>query len=155
MSNGRLRGERFDGAGSVVGMRTGPRNFGAPAAFGGRPRHISLLNPLGVSGGAHPGEQGWQRLDDALVPFPQERGEDVLADSLSPKVVPAIAARMRRRVEIHPVLVTSAGYAVPALCHALTAEAETALQTAQVDAASGVEIDLHFGHVRLLPIQAN
>src|SRR5438874_8336306 len=77
MSNCRFRGERFDGAGSVVGMRTGPRNFGAPAAFARPATTYKSAKPAHVSGGAHPGEQGWQGLDDALVPFPQERGEDV------------------------------------------------------------------------------
>ena len=51
----------------------------------------------------------------------QQRREDVLADPFSPQVIAAIAAGMRRGVEIHPVLVFAAGHAVAAVGDSLAA----------------------------------
>src|SRR5437764_9078976 len=53
---------------------------------------------------------------------------------------------MRRGEQIHPVLVTAARNPIPAVGDALTVQSEAALQTAQVDATCGVEIDLHVRH---------
>src|SRR5689334_16581422 len=54
---------------------------------------------------------------------------------------------MCRGDEVHPVLATPTGHSVPAVGDAFTMEPEAPLQTAQVDATAGVEVDLHVRHV--------
>jgi hypothetical protein len=80
------------------------------------------------------------------MPFAQQRGQDVLADALAPKVIPAITARVRGSVQIHPVLVRSSGHPIPPIRDPLATQPEAALQTVQVDAARGVLVDLQFRH---------
>jgi hypothetical protein len=82
-----------------------------------------------------------------LVALAKEGGENVLTDAFSPEMVAAIAARVGRRVEIHPVFVAAARYAVSPEGDALAVKTEAALQTVQVDASRGVEVNLYFGHV--------
>jgi hypothetical protein len=101
-----------------------------------------------------PRKKSWQRRDDALVPFTQECGQNVFADSLTPQVIAAVAARVSIRVEVDPMVLGSSGDAVATVADSLTAKPDASLQTVEVDAAGGVEVDQEcFGHV-LLPIQA-
>src|SRR5437763_2813760 len=53
---------------------------------------------------------------------------------------------MRGGVQIHPVLVTAPSHAISAVGNALALQSKAALQTAQVDATCGIEIDLHLRH---------
>jgi hypothetical protein len=103
------------------------------------------LNPL---------EKSRQRRQDALVPLTQECGQNVFADSLAPQVIAAIAARVRGGIEVDPVILGSSGDAITAEADPLTAESETPLQSVEVDATRGIEVDLHFVCHVLLPIQA-
>src|SRR5205085_2276031 len=83
-----------------------------------------------------------ERVDDPVVPFAQQRGEDVLADPLAPQVIAAVAARMRGGVEVHPVIVLAAGHVVPAVAQTLTGQQQAAPQAVEVDATSGIDVDL-------------
>jgi hypothetical protein len=91
--------------------------------------------------------------EHALVPFTQECGQNVFADALTPEMVAAVAARVSGGVEVHPVILGSARDAIAAGADALTAEPEAPLQTVEVDATCGVEVDLHFFCHVLLPIR--
>ena len=91
-----------------------------------------------------PSKESWQRRDDALVPLTQECGQDVFADSFPPQVIAAVAAGMGGGVEVHPVVLGSSGDAVPSGGYALTAKPETSLQTVEIDATCGVEVDEDF-----------
>jgi len=103
------------------------------------------LNPL---------EKSRQRRQDALVPLTQECGQNVFADSLAPQVIATVAARVRGRVEVDPVILGSSHDAITAEADALTAESKTPLQSVEIDATGGIEVDLHFVCHVLLPIQA-
>ena len=107
--------------------------------------HLSRLNPL---------EESRQRRQDALVPLTQECGQNVFADPLAPQMIAAIAARVRSRIEVHPVNLGSSCDAIPAESDALTAEPEAPPQSIEVDTAGGVEVDLHDHCHVLLPIHA-
>src|SRR5689334_257348 len=96
------------------------------------------------SGRVCPREKSRQRRHDALVALTQKCGQNVFADPLAPQVVAAIAARVRGGVEVDPMVLSPAGNPVPAVADSLTAEAKAPLQTVEVDASSGVEVDLHF-----------
>src|SRR3954447_5771207 len=96
------------------------------------------------SGRACPREEPRQRRHDALVALTQECGQDVLADSLAPEVIAAVAARMRGGIEVDPMVLDTARDPVPAVADPLTAESKAPLQTVEVDASCGVEVDLHF-----------
>src|SRR5512133_1140939 len=80
-------------------------------------------------------EQSPQRAHDAIVPLAQQRGEDVLAQLLAPQVVAAVAARVRRRVQVDPVILRAARDAVAAESHALAVQLQAALEPLEVDAA--------------------
>jgi hypothetical protein len=80
------------------------------------------------------------------VSLAQQRGEDVLADLLAPQMVAAVATRMRGGVQIHPVIVRSAGHAIAAVTYPLAMQQETPPQPLQIDAAHGVDVDLQFSH---------
>ena len=62
--------------------------------------------------------------DHAFVPFAKKGGENVFADSLAPQVITAVASRVRGRIEIHPVVVASAGHMIPAAADSLAAKPE-------------------------------
>jgi hypothetical protein len=87
-------------------------------------------------------EEPRQCGDHALVAFAKQRGEDVLADSLAPQVITAVASRVRGSVEVYPVIVATAGDVIPSASDALATKPKAAGQTAEVDTASGVEFDL-------------
>jgi len=91
-----------------------------------------------------PCEKSRQRRNDALVPLTQKCGEDVFADPLTPQMIAAIAARVSPVVEVDPVILSSAGDAVASVAYSLTAKPEASLQTVEIDAARGIEIDQSF-----------
>src|SRR5207253_710075 len=91
-------------------------------------------------------EQLPERVHDAVVSFTQQRREDVLADLLAPQMVAAVASRVRGGVEIHPVIVLPAGDVIAAVTHPLSMQQETPPQPLQIDATSGVDVDLRFPH---------
>jgi hypothetical protein len=107
--------------------------------------HLGRLYPL---------EKSRQRRQDALVPLTQECGQNVFADSLAPQMIAAIAARVRGRVEVDPMILGSSRDAIATKADALTAKPETSLQSVEIDATRGVEVDLDFDYHVLLPIQA-
>jgi hypothetical protein len=65
----------------------------------------------------------------ALVPFPEERGENVLAGPVAPEVVPTIAARMRCAIKIHPVFLGAAREVVLSFADTVSLEREAPLET--------------------------
>jgi hypothetical protein len=89
-------------------------------------------------------EETGQRRQDALVSFTQERGQNVFADAVAPQVIAAVAARVGGGAKVDPVLVAAvAGDAVTAIADALTMEPEAPLQSIEVHAAGGLEVDHH------------
>jgi hypothetical protein len=110
-----------------------------------RSLHSGRLNPL---------EKSRQRRQDALVPLTQECGQNVFADPLTPQVIAAVAAGVGGGVEVDPVILSSSGDAVAADADALTAKPEASLQTVEIDATRGVEVDQCLLRHLLLPIQA-
>jgi hypothetical protein len=64
-----------------------------------------------------------------LVPFPEERGENVLAGPVAPEVVPTIAARMRCAIKIHPVFLGAAREVVLSFADTVSLEREAPLET--------------------------
>jgi hypothetical protein len=101
-----------------------------------------------------PGEKSWQRRNDALVPLTQECGQNVFADSLTPEVIAAIAARVSRGVEVDPMILGSSCDAVASVAYSLTAKLDASLQTVEIDATDGIEVDQDLLRHLLLPIQA-
>ena len=91
-----------------------------------------------------PSKESWQRRDDALVPLTQECGQDVFADSFAPQVVAAVAARVGGGVEVDPMILGSSRDAVASGRYSLTAKPEASLQTVEIDATRGVEVDEDF-----------
>jgi hypothetical protein len=87
--------------------------------------HLGRLNPL---------EKSSQRRQDALVPLTQECGQNVFADSLAPQMVAAIAARVRGRVEVDPMILGSSRDAIAANADALTPKPAVELTTQHWDA---------------------
>src|SRR5215204_4859786 len=57
-------------------------------------------------------------------------------------MVAAVAARVGRRIEVHPVVQVAAAHAIAAVAHALATQPEAALQAVEVDAAGSVEVQL-------------
>jgi hypothetical protein len=86
-------------------------------------------------------EESRQRRQDALVSFTQECGQNVFADAFAPQVVAAVAAWVRKSVEVDPMFLGSPNDAVTAGADTLSAESETPLQSIEVDATCGVEVD--------------
>jgi hypothetical protein len=107
--------------------------------------HLGRLNPL---------EKSRQRRQDALVPLTQECGQNVFADSLAPQMIAAIAAWVRGGVEVDPVNLGSSRDTISTDADTLTAKPEAPLQSIEIDAARGIEVDLHVHCHELLPIQA-
>ena len=99
-------------------------------------------------------EKSWQRRYDALVSLTQECGQDVFADLLTPQVIAAVAARVSIGVEVDPVVLSSSGDAVASVANSLTAKPDASLQTVEVNATCGIEVDQSFLRHLLLPIQA-
>jgi hypothetical protein len=107
--------------------------------------HLGRLNPL---------EKSRQRRQDALVPLTQECGQNVFADPLAPQMIAAIAAGVRGGIEIDPVILGSTCDTISANADTFTAKPEASLQSIEIDAARGIEVDLHVYCHLLLPIQA-
>jgi hypothetical protein len=107
--------------------------------------HLCRMNPC---------EESWQRRNDALVPLTQKCGQNVFADSLTPQMIAAVAARMSGRVEVDPVILSASGDTVASGADPLTSEPKAPLQPIEIDAASGIEVDENFVRHVLLPIQA-
>jgi hypothetical protein len=88
--------------------------------------------------------------EDAFIALAQQGGEDVLADLLSPQVVAAIAAGDAGGVQVHPVELFAPLDAIAAGADASGMELQAALQTVQIDASEGVEVDGGFRHFGFL-----
>ena len=101
-----------------------------------------------------PCKESWQRRDDALVPLTQECGQNVFADPLTPEMIAAVAAGMSGRVEVDPVILSTSSDTVASGADPLTSEPEAPLQSIEIDAACGIEVDENFVCHVLLPIQA-
>jgi hypothetical protein len=114
---------------------TPPRSRGARRSLRAVLRLVLHLTP-----------EAAERVHDAVVALAQERGEDVLAQLLAPQMVAAIASRMRRRVQIHPVVVIAAGHVIPAVADTLAMQQQAPSQPRQIDAAHGVDVDRRFLH---------
>jgi hypothetical protein len=69
-------------------------------------------------------------------------------------MITAITAGVRGRVEVDPMILGSSRDAVPARADAFTAKPEAPLQSVEIDATRGVEVDPHFDCHVLLPIHA-
>ncbi len=91
-----------------------------------------------------PSEESWQRRDDALVPLTQECRQNVFADSFPPQVIAAVAAGVGGGVEVDPMVLGSSRDAVTSCGYSLTTKPEASLQTVEIDAPSGVEVDEDF-----------
>jgi hypothetical protein len=91
-----------------------------------------------------PSKESWQRRDDALVPLTQECGQNVFADSFPPQVIAAVAAGVGGGVEVDPMVLGSSRDAVASCAYSLTAKPEASLQTVEIDATRGVEVDEDF-----------
>ena len=101
-----------------------------------------------------PSEKMRERGQHALVPLTQKCGQNVFADSLAPQMVAAVAAWVRGGIEVDPVNLGSARDAIPANADTLAAKPEAPLQSIEIDAARGIEVDFRFHCHVLLPIQA-
>jgi len=99
-------------------------------------------------------EKARQRRHDALVSLTQECGQNVFADLLTPQMIAAVAARVSIGVEVDPVILSAPGDAVASVADSLTAKPHASLQTVEVDATCGIEVDQSFLCHVLLPIQA-
>jgi hypothetical protein len=104
--------------------------------------------------------RGAQALDDiaecshhALISLSQKRGENVLADPLAPQVIAAVAARVKRRVEIDPMILGATGKMIPAFANAIGLERQTALEASDINAACHFEIDCWF-HFFAAPVHS-
>ena len=83
--------------------------------------------------------------EDPLIPFAEQRGQDVLAHLLPPEVIRAVAARQIAGVEIYPVGVRSAVDAEAAGARPGGAELEAPLQSVEID-ADRFKIKCELGH---------
>src|SRR5688572_2092488 len=99
----------------------------------------------------YPLEKGAEGTDDRVVPFAQQGGEDVLADSFTPEMVPAVTSRERHSVEIDPMLVITPDDVITPVPNPASVELEAPLEAVKVDAAGGVEVDVWLCHF-LLPL---
>lgn len=95
------------------------------------------------------GDQTLERHEDPLIPLPEQRGQDVLAEPLAPQVVGTVAAWQVGGIEVHPVAVLASVDPEPARADPLGAEAKAPLQAVEIDADS-FDVDGGLRHVGLL-----
>jgi hypothetical protein len=99
-------------------------------------------------------KQTRKRSQHALIPLTQQRRQNVLTDALAPQVIATVAARVRSRIEVDPVVVRPTRNTVSAVADPFSAKPEAPFQAIEVDAARGIEIDHHIRCHALLPIHA-
>lgn len=79
--------------------------------------------------------------EHALVSLAQECGQDVLADLLTPQVIPTVAAGQLGGVQVDPVRLMAAVHSITAGGDPLDAKLQAAFETGQIEGTDGVEID--------------
>jgi hypothetical protein len=91
-------------------------------------------------------EQAAHRVHHPVMPLAQQCSEDVLAQLVAPQVIAAVAARVRRGVQVHPVVVLATGHVVPPIAHPLALQQEAPPQPVEVHPTHGIEVDLQLLH---------
>ncbi len=76
-----------------------------------------------------------------LIPFAEQGRQNVLAYLIAPDVIATVAARVRRRDQIHPVVARASAHPVAALADAFRHQAEAALQAIGIDRIGTIKRD--------------
>jgi hypothetical protein len=96
------------------------------------------------------GESPEKRADcahHAIVAFPEQCGENVLAKLITPHVIAAIAPWVVRCIEIHPMLLAATAYEVTPYAYALALQEQATAEAAEIDATCGIDIEHLFDTV--------
>ena len=105
---------------------------------------------ISLGGCSAPSEMGYEkakRREHALISFSKEGSQDVLADSVPPEVISAVAAREGGGGEVDPVSLRAAGDAIAPLPESGGVQRETPFEAVQGHTSSGVEVDAGIGEI--------